>query len=270
MMVIKSRQNPLIRSVRALRQNKVRRVKKKFLVEGVRLLEEAVSSGCTIDTVLCCTDILTDSLSKKLLQKLDCQGVSVVATTPDVLASVAETKSPPGLIAVVCFPSLPAIDPIIENSDLIVLGDKIQDPGNAGTIIRTSEAARVGGVFFTPGSVYPYSDKVIRASMGSLFRLPVAILPDNGRKLYEYCLKRGWQSIFTVPEGGIPWWQVDFTQPTLVVLGNEGAGISPEMQAATKGLKVSIPLAPPVESLNVAIASAVILFEAVRQRSISH
>jgi TrmH family RNA methyltransferase len=171
---------------------------------------------------------------------------------------------------VVQFPSLPTVDAIVKATDLIVLGDQIQDPGNVGTIIRTAEAAGAGGVFLTTGSAYRYGDKVIRASMGSLFRLPVKAVADSGRDLYDRCLSGGWQPVFTVPEGGVPLWEVDFTKPTLLVFGNEGAGISPELIAKNKGRKLSIPLTSPVESLNVAIAAAVVLFEIVRQRSISH
>lgn len=265
MKFIQSRQNPLVRSIRALHNNKVRRSKRQFLVEGVRLLEEAVSSGCTIKTVLFCTETATDSRIQNLLEKLRNDGVSIVATTEAVLASVSETESPQGLIAIVDSPPTIASDHLLDTSDLLVLGDRIQDPGNAGTIVRTAEAAGAGGVFFTATSVYPFSDKVIRASMGSLFRLPVAVLTDDGQKLCSCCLENGWQVIFTVPDGGTSCWDVDFKKPTLLVLGNEGSGINNNL-LNLEGSKVSIPLATPVESLNVAIACAVLLFETVRQR----
>lgn len=267
MKFIQSHQNPLVRSIRALHNNKVRLSRKRFLVEGVRLLEEAISSGCIIETVLYCREIVTNGRVHNLLNNLAGQGVVLVATTQAVLASVSETESPQGLVAVVHYPSTPELGSVIRATDLAVLGDRIQDPGNAGTIIRTAEAAGAGGVFFTAGSVYPFADKVIRSSMGSLFRLPVTVLTAGGQELCNHCLENGWQLLFSVPEGGIPWWQVDFKQPTLLVLGNEGSGISDEL-LDLEGNKVSIPLAHPVESLNVAIACAVLLFETMRQRSL--
>ncbi|HHV07950.1 MAG TPA: RNA methyltransferase [Firmicutes bacterium] len=268
MKFVQSRNNPLVRSMRALHYNKVRRSKRQFLIEGVRLLEEAVISGCDIDTVLYCPEMTIDTRTLDLLNNLQGKGVTIVATTEAVLSSVSETKSPQGIVATVCFPIMPKPNSIIEGANLMVLGDMIQDPGNTGTIIRTAEAVGAGGVFFTAGSVYPFSGKVIRASMGSLFRLPVIILDDNGQKLCNYCLDNDWQIVFTVPEGGIPWWQVNFKQPTLLVLGNEGSGISHEL-LDLEGIKASIPLVSPVESLNVAVAGAVVLFETIRQQSCS-
>ncbi|HHT70157.1 MAG TPA: RNA methyltransferase [Firmicutes bacterium] len=266
MRFIQSRRNPLVRSMRALHNNKVRRSRRRFLVEGVRLLEEALASECIVDTVLYCIETTIDGRMQALLNRLQDSGVSVIAATQAVVDSVSETESPPGLTAVVRCPPTPELTAVVGSTDLLVLGDQIQDPGNAGTIIRTAEAAGAGGTFFSAGSVYPFSDKVIRASMGSLFRLPVEVLSDGGQELCNLCINSGWQLVFAVPDEGVPWWNVDFKRPTLLVLGNEGSGISGDV-LALKGSKVSIPLAPQVESLNVAIAGAVLLFETVRQRT---
>ena len=263
---IESPRNPLVRNLRALHRNRARRLQQQFLIEGMRLLEEAMASGCRVDTVLYCAEAISDSRTEDLLSKCKNNGVLVIPASRAVVASVSETETSPGLIAMVHQPQAPEIITIVGRTDLAILCDQIQDPGNAGTIIRTAEAASAGGVFLTGGSVYPFSSKVIRSSMGSLFRLPIRLLADDGCRLCNLCLDKGWQLVFGVPGQGVPWWQVDFTLPTLLVLGNESAGINKNL-LELPATKTTICIAPQVDSLNVAIAGAVLLFEAVRQRT---
>lgn len=265
MQVITSRQNPLIKAIRALQRNKVRQREGRFLIEGVRLLEEALAAGLTLEKVLVCPDLIASERARTLVRRLEETGAALVAVTPPVLESVAETESPQGLLAVALCPSPPEPAIVLERTDLLVCGAGIQDPGNAGTLVRTAEAAGAGGIFFTGNAVYPFGSKVVRASMGSLFRLPAGMLPDDGQEFVGLCRKRRWEVVVTTPVGGIPFWQADFTRPVLVVLGNEGAGIPPELlELGTQ--RVFIPLSGPVESLNVAVAGGIILYEAVRQR----
>lgn len=266
MEMITSRHNPLVKAVRALRSTKLRRSEGRFLVEGVRLLEEALAAGLNLEAVLVCPELAVGTRAQALLTRLRESGVRWVPVSASVLASVAETETPQGLVAVASLPGPPSVSALLEATDLVVLGEGIQDPGNAGTLIRAAEAAGAGGVCFSAGSVYPFGGKVVRASMGSLFRLPVVALGDNGKELAASCRAAGWEVVVTTPAGGTPFWQVAMAAPTLVVLGNEGAGVSAEL-TALGSQRAFIPLAQPVESLNVAVAGAIILFEAVRQRA---
>ena len=140
--------------------------------------------------------------------------------------------------------------------------ERLQDPGNLGTIIRTSVAAGVDGLWLSPDSVDLDHPKVMRASAGEWFRLPTAVahLPP----LIEHYQQV--QIVATLPQAEITYWELDWTQPTLILLGNEGAGLSEEL-VALADRQVKIPLGAGVESLNVAIAAALMLFEAQRQRS---
>ncbi|MDK2926275.1 MAG: methyltransferase, TrmH family [Bacillota bacterium] len=264
MQVIRSRHNPLVKSIRALHESKRRRREGRFLIEGVRLLEEAVAAGVHLERVLFAPELVTAERERALLERLKASGVTLNAVTASVLTAVAETETPQGFVAVAHVPPPPDVWALVRRGNLLVLGDGIQDPGNAGTIIRTAAAAGAQGVFFSPGSVDPYAGKVVRASMGSLFRLAVAVLGDS-RELVNACRSAGWEVLVTSPAGGIPPWQVRMEGPLLVILGNEGAGVSSELLAAGTQ-RVYIPLADTVESLNVAVAGGVILFEAVRQR----
>ena len=147
----------------------------------------------------------------------------------------------------------------------LILGlDRIQDPGNLGTLVRTSEAAGVSGLFAFAGSADAFSPKTLRSSMGSAFRLP--ILPDvSGLGTVETCRSRGLKTVVATGEAELLYYDYDWSQPTLLILGNEGRGASSEIMNACE-TRVRIPLHTPVESLNVAAAGAAILFEAVRQR----
>lgn len=262
--VIRSRHNPLVKSIQALHEGKRRRREGRFLIEGVRLLEEAVAAGVHLERVLFAPELISGERNRALLARLKAGGVTLNAVTASVLTAVAETETPQGFVAVAYVPPPPDLRTLIRQGNLLVLGDGIQDPGNAGTIVRTAAAAGAQGVFFSAGSVDPYGGKVVRASMGSLFRIPVAVLSDS-LELVKECRSAGWEVLVTSPAGGTPPWQVSMEGSCLVVLGNEGAGVSPEVLAAGTQ-RIYIPLAGAVESLNVAVAGGVILFEAVRQR----
>jgi TrmH family RNA methyltransferase len=147
----------------------------------------------------------------------------------------------------------------------LILGlDRIQDPGNLGTLVRTAEAAGVSGLFAFAGSADAFSPKTLRSSMGSAFRLP--ILPDvSGLGTLDTCRSRGLKTVVATGETELSHYDYDWRQPTLLILGNEGRGVSAEIMSACDH-RVRIPLHEPVESLNVAAAGAAILFEAVRQR----
>lgn len=264
-MTITSRHNPLIKRIQALKDSKTRRREGRFLVEGVRLLEEALAAGIHLETVLACPERVESKRAEALLAGLRAKGMTTVFVSEPVLRCVAETESPQGLVAVAEQPVAPPLSLWLARTDLLVLGDGIQDPGNVGTLIRSAEAAGAGGVLLSAGSVYPFGAKVVRASMGSLFRLPVAVLADGGQELAAACRASGWQVVVAMPEGGTPFWQIRLQGPVLLVLGNEGAGVSTELiRYSTQ--RAFIPLTAPVESLNVAVAGAILLFEAVRQR----
>ena len=142
--------------------------------------------------------------------------------------------------------------------------ETLQDPRNLGSLLRTATAAHCDGIWLTPDSVDPVHPKVLRASAGQWFRLPQVLCGDLVSQLSHW-QQAGCQILATGSHGTKPYWQVDLCRPTVIVLGNEGAGLSSAVQAVATHT-VGIPMAPGVESLNVGVAAAVILFEAQRQR----
>jgi len=233
-----------------------------IFIEGVRLAEEAVRSGLIIDT--CFAVQCEESRQSELLAQFASQNVSVQFTTPEVLSALSDTVQSQGIILLAQRPMLSA-SVLSEASATLFLGlDRVQDPGNMGTLIRTAEAAGVGGIVVLGGSVDVFSPKVLRSSMGSAFRLPI-LANATVEQLISLRESHGLKIVAAAGEGEIDYTDYDWQQPTLLLLGNEGRGVDAALMSQCDA-RLRIPLLNGVESLNVAAAGAVMLFEAARQR----
>lgn len=258
--MLTSLQNPLVKQMRTLHRAKARRELGLFLLEGTHLLAAACAVGMPLETV-CCTPEWRDR-HPTLWHQVQAQAQRVELVSPAVLNAIATTVSPDGVIAMAPRQSPQAI-PAAPTLGLAL--ETLQDPGNLGTIIRTAAAAGVDSLWLTADSVDLDHPKVLRATVGQWFRLPMAVTPDLAHPVRQ-CQAQGMQVIATRPSATQPYWDQDLTHPTLFLLGNEGAGLSAEV-AALADAEVQIPLAAGVESLNVAIATALLVYEAQRQRS---
>jgi TrmH family RNA methyltransferase len=258
--MISSLQNPSIKQIRKLHLVKGRREQNLCLIEGTHLLETAIEVNCSLDTVYFTEDWRERhlQLSKNAVKRAK----RVETVTPEVLTSIATTLHPDGVIATLVRENLQP--PISDSWQLGLVLERLQDPGNLGTIIRTAVATGVGGVWLSEDSVEIDNPKVLRSSAGEWFRVPLVVEADLVSAVKNY-QKQGVRAIATLPTARKTYWDVDFSRPTLLLFGNEGAGLSPEL-AALADESVRIPLMGAVESLNVAIATAVILYEARRQR----
>lgn len=260
--MLTSLQNPLVKQLRKLHQAKERREQQLFLLEGTHLLEEALATGLPLMTV-CCTEAWQQN-HPYLWDQLTHQSQRVELVTDAVLQSIATTVNPDGVVA-----TARRSNAHISPGHTISLGialETLQDPGNLGTIIRTATAAGADGLWLSANSVDIDHPKVLRASAGQWFRLPMTISPDLRTEIQQF-KDQGVQIVATRPTASITYWQVDMTRPTLILLGNEGAGLSSELTAMAD-ISIKIPLAAGVESLNVAITAALILYEARRQREV--
>ncbi|MBW4661334.1 MAG: RNA methyltransferase [Drouetiella hepatica Uher 2000/2452] len=258
--MLTSLQNPLIKQMRKLHRAKERQEQQIFLLEGTHLLEEACAVSYPLVTV-CCTPTWQaqhPALWEQVIQRS--QRTEVV--TPEVLAAIATTVQPDGVVATAEHVSLNL--PIVDTLHLGLALENIQDPGNLGTVIRTAAAVGAEGLWLSDDSVDLESPKVLRASAGQWFRLPMGVSADLGADVRQF-RALGVQVVATLPTATLTYWEVDLTRPTLILMGNEGAGLSSEL-AELADVAVKIPLAAGVESLNVAIASALMLYEAKRQR----
>lgn len=265
MEVISSLNNPLIKQVRNLKQKKYRTREKLFLLEGIRILEEALHKSWPLHTVLYCSHFLDSQRGQALYALCEKRGLPLYSCTPKVLASLTGTETDQGVIAVAeqRQDSWQSVWQKKENL-LTVLVDGVQDPGNLGTIIRTAAALEVDAVFLSRGTTDLYSEKTVRSTMGALFYLPVFAVDDLVCFLSE--VKE--QGIILAAgdlAADLYCSQVDFIQPLMICVGNEGNGIS-QIVRDMADLKVRIPMPGRTESFNVGIASGILLYEAVRQR----
>ena len=258
--MLTSLQNPLVKQIRKLHSSKERREQGVFLLEGTHLLEEA----CAVDyplVTLCCTPEWL-SLHQELWQQACQRAERTEIVSAEIVKAIATTVQPDGVVATA---KISVSQNEVPLSGLAIALETVQDPGNLGTIIRTAAAAGASGLWLSADSVDLDNPKVLRASAGQWFQLPMAVSQDLSATVRE-CQQAGMQVVATLPTAELTYWEVDWRCPSLILLGNEGAGLSAELTALAD-VQVRIPLSLGVESLNVAIAAALMLYEAKRQRS---
>lgn len=259
---ITSRKNPLVQRARAARDGREREL---VFAEGVRLCEEALRARVGLELVLYTRGLAEDERGLELLESLRevCPAVHLVGD--DVLDSVSDTKTPQGVVALARRPETGR--EVVERMTgvpLVVVIHKANNPSNAGAMLRVAEAVGATAAVLTKGSTDPLSAKALRGSMGSAFRLPLWTGPTLGEAL-EWCNVRGILSVATAADAPSAHTEVDWTRPRAVVVGPEAGGLTVEEARAAREC-VRIPMREPVESLNVAVALAVVLYEAARQR----
>lgn len=262
--MLTSVQNPLIKEVRKLHKTQERHRQNLHLLEGTNLLEVASKVNYPLVTILA-----TELWQKKnysLWEALQSQTERIETVTPELMKNLATTVNPDGVIATAYRDSRQPQPP--ENLRLGLVCDRIQDPGNLGTIIRTSVATNVDFIWLSSDSVDLDNPKVMRSSVGEWFKIQAKVENDLVSLVKKY-QSQGYQIIATSLQGEKTHWQIDFKQPTILLLGNEAQGLPPELASlATENVK--IPLANDVESLNVAIATAFLLAEYQRQLRIKN
>jgi TrmH family RNA methyltransferase len=237
-----------------------------YLIEGPTLVIDALDAGLAVESAY--VDASTDSAAvTAAVDRLDRAGVGVFEVADGVLARLGGAVTPQGIAAVVGLPAT-SVEEVLgaeEAAGLVVVLAGVADPGNAGTLVRTAEAAGAGAVVFAGEAADPFSPKVVRSSAGSVFRVPIAVEPDAGLAL-KRAASLGLRLVGLAPGAGSAWHDADLGGPVALVLGNEAHGL-PDSLAAAVDEWVTIPMAGRVESLNVATAGAVVLFEAARQRA---
>ena len=254
--MITSAHNSRIQHVRSLLgRSKERRQGNAFVVEGFRLLEEALSARWTFQFALYSTSL--SPRGQVLLDHLRQAGVDMDEVAESLLTSTAGTENSQGILAVLDLTPLPAP----QEPDFVLILDGVRDPGNLGNLLRTASAAGVQAVFLTPGCTDAFAPKVVRAGMGAHFHLPI--------------LTRGWEDlsvslaglkfVLAEMESPLSCWQADLSGRLALVIGGEAEGASPQAARYCQ-LRLAIPMVASSESLNAAAAGAILLFEAKRQR----
>ena len=257
--MITSNQNSKIKLVRALLgRAKERREAGMFVVEGVRLVEEAVKGDWRLETVLF-DESLTER-GKSQVESLKSKGVDVEEISADLMKSISETETPQGILAVLQFSN-----PLISTPlDFVLIPDQIRDPGNLGTLLRSAAATGVQAVLSPPETTDAFAPKVLRAGMGAHFRVPIREM--GWEEIHQVCKLAGLQVLLADMDGK-SCWEIDLSKPLAIIIGGEAEGAS-EQARKIANQQISIPMAGNVESLNAGAAGSVLMFEVVRQRRI--
>jgi TrmH family RNA methyltransferase len=255
--MITSAQNPKLKLIRSLMgRSKERREANAFVVEGVRLVEEAVNAGWKFQFALY-TDGLSDR-GRSLLNKLFSSQIDTEEVAGDLLQKLSDTETPQGVLAVLDYSDLP----LPESLDFVLIPDQVRDPGNLGTLLRSAAATGVQAVLLPPETTDPFAPKVLRSGMGAHFRLPIcSMLWDE----IEQVSKSANLQMYIADMDGTSCWETDLRQPLALIVGGEAEGVSEDARRLSNG-KISIPMAGNVESLNAGVAGSVLMFEVVRQR----
>lgn len=255
---ITSRQHPIVKQFRDAAHGG-----SLMLLDGWHLLAEALSAEVRIETLAVCGPMSVDQ--QALVERARHADARIVEVSEAVLNALSPVNSPTGVVATARKPITDAAAMLLPAPPLVLAGLGIQDPGNAGAVIRSAAAAGATGVIVDEATADPWGWKALRASMGGVFRLPVT------RSRNPLTTLAAWQSAgvtvaAAVPHDGVSIYDLDLTRPLVVLMGGEGPGLSDEVVASADA-RISIPMSGAVESLNVAVAAALILYEARRQRA---
>ncbi len=256
---INSRQNPVVARYR----DAAHRASGALLLDGVHLAAEALSAGVRVEHAAVRADALERSDIGELVSRLQTAGADIVIATSPVMNAISPVRSSSPLVALAARPAA-GEDAVYRHRGVVVVAVDVQDPGNMGAIVRVAEAAGAGGVVAAGSSADPFGWKALRGSMGSALRVPVHIDPDPVHAIAD-ARRHRCRIVATVPRGGRPLFEADLRAPVAVLIGGEGQGLAASLADAADE-RLTIPMQPPVESLNAAVAAALILYEAARHR----
>lgn len=260
MQFIQSRQNQIIKDIVSLGDKKNRRNGCCFLIEGFRFVQEALNSKAEIK-IIC---VSSDSV-EKFNQEIEIEGEAKIIEVPsELFRIISQTDSPQGILAAVNISANTAALTYNDGFRGLVL-NSVQDPGNAGTMIRSAHALGFDAVVATTGTVDVFNSKALRATMGSIFNIPIY---DNVNEdeIISFCRNNGLRIVVSRPEDAKVCYEVSLAKDFLLVIGNEGKGVSVSMQEHASEF-VRIPMPGGAESLNAAAAASIIMYESCRQRN---
>ncbi len=249
--------------IRSLHQKKARAEKKAFIMEGIRAVEELCKSPEQRFKVIYTQELEATRRGQQLLQNLTSRKIDLTQVTPQELAAVSDCETPAGILAVAEIKEYRLTELLDGPKPFLVVLDGIQDPGNLGAIIRTAEAAGVSGIILSKETVDPYNPKVVRATMGSLLRLPL-VKVDSLLSLIEKLRARQIKTVACDAHGSKNYYETEWQLPLALIFGNEGAGMTKEITAKMDEV-IRIPQRKGVDSLNVAVAAGIIMYQVVEK-----
>ncbi len=270
MKMITSAENRIYKAAVQLKQKKYRDEQSKYLIEGPNLIREALNNGGEVEILICSGDYDQD-----VVRAAEAAGIQMMGTDSRLFQKLSDTETPQGILAVARkkvysekgFLEIKKWEHHRQESPIpsnIIVLDRLQDPGNIGTILRTADAAGYMGAILLKGTADIYSPKIVRAAAGSLFRLPV-FMTDTPEHTINLLRKHHKKIICTAPGNSRDYYDVDLQKDCAVIIGNEGNGVCNEF-LIDSDIQVKIPMEGKIESLNAAVAAGILMYESVRQR----
>lgn len=254
---ITSKDNIVIKEAKKLKEKKYRTEKDSFLIEGFRFIEEAIKSDYKVQKLFIDEDVLEKCYEFDILNNIE-DNIEIYIVNKLIINLLSDTENSQGAIAIV--KNKP--QEVSKNDGFYIFVDKVQDPGNLGTIIRSAHASGAKGVILNNGTVDLFNEKTLRSTMGSIFKVPVII--DKDLSLLRELKEKGFKVVGSSLSTNDNFFDIDLRDKIIIVVGNEGRGMSSEIEQLCNKL-VKIPMPGNAESLNVAIAASIMMFEVVRQ-----
>lgn len=260
MQLITSKDNEIVKNIKKLKEKKYRDEKKEYIIEGIKLIEEAITENAKIKMIIVCEECLkNEAIEQKLLYQI--AKYNCIYVNEKVFTSITDVKNPQGMLAVIKMENGEEV--INYNDDVIFVLDGIQDPGNLGTILRTIDSAGLSQVIVSKDTVDAYNPKVVRSTMGAIFRVKVIESQDIIRTM-KNIKKHKYEILVTSLEATDNIYDIDYTKK-MIVIGNEANGVS-QAVLDTADEKIKIPMLGKTESLNAAVATSIIAYEYVRRK----
>jgi TrmH family RNA methyltransferase len=260
--MITSAANPVVKRVRLLADRRHRRREGAFVVEGIQSVWRAVEAGWAIEVLLVAPELLAGSPAMRMVAEQEERGVRVVRLSRDLFLRLSDREGPAGLAAIVRARSTGVDDLDVRTGSVFAALHDVANPGNLGTVIRTADAVGGAGVVLIGDATDQYAPAAVKASMGSLFAIDVARVPDAGA-FFDWAQSRHVQVVATSGRATTDHWSATYRPPVAVLFGSEGEGL-PEEMLTRADLRVAIPMVGTAESLNLAAAAAVMLYEVRR------
>jgi TrmH family RNA methyltransferase len=262
--VITSRANPLIKDLRALDKKQVREQRGEFLVEGIQPVLAAIQNGALIRMLVVADELLNSKLAREAVRQQERAGTRIVRVSRLVLEALTEREHPTGIAAVVQMPRISLQDVMPQSNSMLVALHEVSNPGNLGTILRTADAVGAHAVVLIGNVTDPHAPAVVTASRGAIFSVPLVRVPSLD-VVMKWASAAGVALIAASDKADKVYWDADLCRAVMFLLGNEGEGLPPMVLATSESVR--IPMRGKLDSLNLAVAAGVLLYEAARQRA---
>lgn len=260
MQIISSKENELIKHIKKLKEKKERDISNEYMIEGIKLVQEAIQENAIIKQIIICDDCeKKDNISKNLMYEI--AKYNCIYVTKNIFKYISEVQEPQGILAVI--EKNNSNKDIDYTQDIIVALDDVQDPGNLGTILRTVDSIGITQILVSKGTADSYNPKVVRSTMGAIFRIKIIECDDLENTLKEI-RKHKFKIVVTSLQTENSIYEINYNKK-IIVIGNEANGVNKNIQQMADE-KVKIPMLGKTESLNASVATGIVLYEYVRQK----